>query len=150
LLQWLGAGRSFAIALSINVLMCLSLVVVGDAAFAVITLMVTRSCVYGLQKPLLEGFYARVDRESRYKAKAFIDTVVWRFGDLSIVLGMNGIAASGLLVLSKLGVMSFGLFSAAAASGSGLLGFTIDRWTRKPAAAASMPGKTEAVAQTSG
>ena len=44
--------------------------------------MTTRACAYGLQKPLLDGFYTRVDRESRYKAKAFIDTAVWRFGDL--------------------------------------------------------------------
>jgi AAA family ATP:ADP antiporter len=130
LLLWLGAGRTFALALSINFAMCVMLVAAGDPAYAVIALMITRSCAYGLQKPLLDGFYARVDRETRYKAKAFIDTVIWRFGDLAIVVGMSGLVSVGLVTLSKLGVTVYGLASATAAAGSGLLGWKVDRWTR--------------------
>lgn len=133
LLHWLGAGRTYALALALNVLMCVLLAVLADPAFALTALMVTRACAYGLQKPLLDGFYSRVDRESRYKAKAFIDTTVWRFGDLAIVLGMNGLVAAGLVTLSKAGVSIYGACCAAAAASSGLLGWKVDRWTRVPA-----------------
>lgn len=136
LLRWLGAGGAFALALGINFALSAWLAFSGVAAFAVVALMGTRGCAYGLQKPLLDSFYTRVDRESRYKAKAFIDTVVWRFGDLAVVIGMNGAVAAGLVTLSKLGVGVYGGACAAAASLSGLLGWKVDRWTR-----ADLPGK---------
>lgn len=130
LLRWLGAGGSFALALGINFVLSAWLAFSGVAAFAVLALMGTRACAYGLQKPLLDSFYTRVDRESRYKAKAFIDTAVWRFGDLAVVLGMSGAVAAGLVTVSKLGVAVYGSACALAASLSGLLGWKVDRWTR--------------------
>lgn len=45
----------------------------------------TRAGEFSLAKPARETLYTRVDREARYKAKAVIDTVVYRGGDLSFV-----------------------------------------------------------------
>lgn len=45
----------------------------------------TRASEFSLAKPARETLYTRVGREARYKAKAVIDTVVYRGGDLSFV-----------------------------------------------------------------
>ncbi len=45
----------------------------------------TRAGEFSLAKPARETLYTRVDREARYKAKAVIDTVIYRGGDLSFV-----------------------------------------------------------------
>jgi AAA family ATP:ADP antiporter len=45
----------------------------------------TRSGEFSLGKPGRETLYTRVDRESRYKAKALIDTTIYRAGDLTYV-----------------------------------------------------------------
>ena len=42
----------------------------------------TRGGSFALIKPARESVFTRVDRESRYKAKNFIDTVVYRGGDM--------------------------------------------------------------------
>jgi ATP:ADP antiporter, AAA family len=46
---------------------------------------VTRASEFSLNKPARETLYTRVDRESRYKAKAVIDTAIYRGGDLTFV-----------------------------------------------------------------
>jgi AAA family ATP:ADP antiporter len=46
---------------------------------------VTRGGEFGLGKPGRETIYTRVPREWRYKAKAAIDTFVYRTGDVSFV-----------------------------------------------------------------
>ncbi|RMH88635.1 MFS transporter [Lysobacter pythonis] len=53
--------------------------------FVAITQVLTRAGEFSLAKPGRETLYTRVDRESRYKAKAFIDTAVYRGGDLGFV-----------------------------------------------------------------
>src|SRR3546814_6298314 len=45
----------------------------------------TRAGEFSLMKPARETLYTRVSREARYKAKAAIDTVVYRGGDLTFV-----------------------------------------------------------------
>jgi AAA family ATP:ADP antiporter len=40
-----------------------------------------RSCDYAVARPAREVLYTVVPREDRYKAKNFIDTVVYRAGD---------------------------------------------------------------------
>lgn len=68
----------------------------------IITQVVRRAGNYALTKPAREVLFTVVDRESKYKAKNFIDTVVYRGGDAlsgwvfaglkSIGLGLSGIA----------------------------------------------------------
>lgn len=55
----------------------------------------TRSGEFSLSKPGRETLYTRVDREARYKAKAFIDTAVYRSGDLTYVWLHKWLAAFG-------------------------------------------------------
>ncbi|MCC7255014.1 MAG: MFS transporter, partial [Dokdonella sp.] len=55
----------------------------------------TRASAYGIFKPASDSLYTRVDAETRYKTKNFIDTSVWRFGDVVVTSGLNGVRALG-------------------------------------------------------
>ena len=65
--------------------------------------------------PRRETIYTRVDRESRYKAKAAIDTVVYRGGDLTFawvhkglsVFGSSVVFGAGLLVAAGMTASAF-------------------------------------------
>jgi len=67
---------------------------------------VTRAGNFALLQPARESVFTRVDREARYKAKAFIDTAVYRGGDLGLVwlhkllagFGSGAVFGVGLLV----------------------------------------------------
>lgn len=74
----------------------------------------TRSSEFSLGKPARETIYTRVGRESRYKAKAVIDTVVYRGGDLSFVWLHKLVAAFGSAAVftTGIGVAAMFLFSA--------------------------------------
>ena len=75
----------------------------------------TRAGEFSLAKPARETLYTRVDRESRYKGKAVIDTVVYRGADLLFawvhkfmaVFGSSTVFAAGIVVA---GLMSFNVF----------------------------------------
>jgi len=73
----------------------------------------TRAGEFSLAKPARETLYTRVDRESRYKAKAVIDTAIYRGGDVTFVWIHKGLAAFGSHVVFLAGVgvaaaMTFG------------------------------------------
>ncbi|GAA4860419.1 NTP/NDP exchange transporter [Luteimonas vadosa] len=67
---------------------------------------VTRASEFSLSKPARETLYTRVDRESRYKAKAAIDTVVYRGGDLTFVWLHKALSMLGskVVFLSGIGI----------------------------------------------
>lgn len=67
---------------------------------------VTRASEFSLAKPARETLYTRVDREERYKAKAVIDTVVYRGGDLTFVWAHKALSAMGssMVFVAGLGV----------------------------------------------
>lgn len=75
----------------------------------------TRAGEFSLGKPARETIYTRVDRESRYKAKAAIDTVVYRGGDLTFawvhkglsVFGSSVVFGAGLLVAAGMTASAF-------------------------------------------
>ena len=74
---------------------------------------VTRAGEFSLAKPARETLYTRVDRESRYKAKAVIDTAVYRGGDLTFVWAHKALATLGsqLVFVAGIGIalgMTFG------------------------------------------
>lgn len=82
---------------------------------------VTRASAYGVFKPAFDTLYTQVDAETRYKTKNFIDTAVWRFGDLVITSSLNllrglGTALPGFAALTML-----------AAAGSGWVGWRAAR-----------------------
>jgi AAA family ATP:ADP antiporter len=70
----------------------------------------TRAGEFSLAKPARETIYTRVDRETRYKGKAVIDTAVYRFGDLFFawvhkflaVFGSVAVFGGGLLIAGGL------------------------------------------------
>jgi AAA family ATP:ADP antiporter len=55
---------------------------------------VHRAGNFSLIAPARESLFTRVDRESRYKAKAFIDTAIYRGGDL-----VNGWVMAGIVAM---------------------------------------------------
>lgn len=71
---------------------------------------VLRAGEFSLAKPARETIYTRVGREARYKAKAVIDTVVYRGGDLTFVwlhkplamLGSTAVFGAGIGVAAGL------------------------------------------------
>lgn len=68
--------------------------VFGGAWIAAVAVL-TRASAYGIFKPASDSLYTRVDAETRYKTKNFIDTSVWRFGDVVVTSGLNGVRALG-------------------------------------------------------
>lgn len=82
---------------------------------------VHRAGNFALIAPARESLYTQVGRESRYKAKAFIDTAIYRGGDLVVGWGMAGVAAIGL----QLGQV--GLIGLAVAACWALLGLRVGR-----------------------
>ncbi|HMH68255.1 MAG TPA: hypothetical protein VK519_10065 [Pinirhizobacter sp.] len=59
---------------------------------------VTRGMAYGMTKPASDALYTRVAREERYKGKNFVETAVWRLGDVLVTSGVVGLRALGVSV----------------------------------------------------
>jgi len=73
----------------------------------------TRASEFSLAKPARETLYTRVSRESRYKAKAVIDTAVYRGGDVTFVWVHKALSVLGsqLVFVAGIGIalgMTFG------------------------------------------
>jgi AAA family ATP:ADP antiporter len=66
---------------------------------------ITRAGEFSLLKPARETLYTRVSREARYKAKAAIDTVVYRGGDLVFVWLHKLLAGFGPTAVFGVGVL---------------------------------------------
>src|SRR4029078_8067234 len=58
-----------------------TLALMPTVATLVVFQVLRRSCDYAVARPTREVLYTVVPREDRYKAKTFIDTVVYRAGD---------------------------------------------------------------------
>jgi AAA family ATP:ADP antiporter len=84
----------------------------------------TRAGEFSLAKPARETVYTRVDRESRYKGKAVIDTAIYRAGDLVFVWLHKGLA--------MLGSTAVFLTGAALAAGLGLAAWSLIRLQKQP------------------
>lgn len=65
----------------------------------------TRAGEFSLGKPARETIFTKVDRQSRYKAKAAIDTVVYRGSDLSFAWVHKGLSVFGSHVVFAGGVL---------------------------------------------
>ncbi len=73
----------------------------------------TRAGEFSLAKPARETLYTRIDRASRYKGKAVIDTAIYRGGDLSFawLYKLLSVLGSKAVFLAGIGValgLSFG------------------------------------------
>ena len=65
---------------------------------------VTRGMSFAFIKPARESLFTLVDRESRYKAKNFIDTVVYRGGDMTTSWAFLALSGLGLGLPALAGV----------------------------------------------
>ena len=96
--------------------------VLGMMPPVAIALIVSRGLAYGMAEPARHSLFTQVPRNERYKGQNAVDTAVWRFGDLAVALGMNG--------LRMLGVATAG-FAAIAATSAALAGLVGWRAARR-------------------
>jgi AAA family ATP:ADP antiporter len=89
-----------------------------------------RAANFGLTKPAREALFTVVSREDKYKAKAFIDTVVYRGMDMGVSWALEGVVL-GLATLALIGAPLAGAWTALAV----WLGLRSERLARAPAAA---------------
>ncbi|HAI58437.1 MAG TPA: MFS transporter [Xanthomonadaceae bacterium] len=74
----------------------------------------TRAGEFSLAKPARETLYTRVDAETRYKAKAFIDTALYRASDFTFVWVHKAIASLGSAFVFAVGTgMALAMLGAA-------------------------------------
>lgn len=125
LTRWLlvrfGAGWGLVLPALINVALLLMVAVGGTGDLWVfglavpvlaVMLVITRGFAYGMTKPAVDALYTRVPRETRYKGKNFVETAVWRFGDVLVTSGVSLLAWVGV------GVGGMGLIGAGVATAS--------------------------------
>ena len=85
-----GPASSIAGSEVVKLLTLVTLAFVGLPGAVAAALIVTRAGSYGVNNPAIDSLFTRVDRETRYKAKGFIDTAVWRFGDVLVMAAIQG------------------------------------------------------------
>lgn len=90
----IGPAAALALDGVVKAVMLAAFAIVGGPAIAVAAV-VTRASAYGIFKPASDSLYTQVDAETRYKTKNFIDTSVWRFGDVVVNSGLNGLRLLG-------------------------------------------------------
>jgi ATP:ADP antiporter, AAA family len=64
--------------------------------FLAVMMIATRGFMYGMTKPASDALYTRVPREMRYKGKNFVETAVWRFGDVLVTSGVTTLEGLGI------------------------------------------------------
>ena len=100
LLAWLGVAGTLALLPAVAVA---GFVVVGafpTLAVIVAFQVVRRAGEYAVAKPARELLFSVLDRERKYKAKNFIDTVVFRGGDATSGWLLTGLKTLGLGVVA--------------------------------------------------
>jgi ATP:ADP antiporter, AAA family len=102
-----------------NLVVLTALAFTAHPVAVAVAIVITRAGAYGVVQPARESLFTRVDREARYKAKNFIDTVVWRGGDIGVTVGLSALKQVGMAI------PGFALLCAAAAAGSAWLGYIL-------------------------
>jgi AAA family ATP:ADP antiporter len=108
LTRWLlvryGAGWGLLLPALVNVLLLGGVAWIGGGDLALlgysvpllaVMQVITRGFAYGMTKPAVDALYTRVPRETRYKGKNFVETAVWRFGDLVVTSAVSGLRVLG-------------------------------------------------------
>lgn len=86
---------------------------IGSMPAVAIALIVSRGLAYGMAEPARHSLYTRVPRSVRYKGQNAVDTAVWRFGDTTIALAMNGLRSVGVVTAGFAGLSALAAFTAA-------------------------------------
>lgn len=96
LISKLGLAVAMAVAPVLTALGFLSLALVPAILLFVAVRALRGAAHYGLERPSREILFTTVTREEKYKAKSFIDTVVYRGGDVVGGWMEGGLSALGL------------------------------------------------------
>jgi AAA family ATP:ADP antiporter len=105
IIKWFRVGVALAIVPGFALLGYLGLGAYPTLVVLSVFMVLYRAGRYSIARPAREVLFTVVDREERYKSKAFIDAAVYRGGDL-----VNGWAITGLEVLG-LGVAGIAFFA---------------------------------------
>lgn len=106
LLKWLGVGVTLAILPALSVIGFMSVGLKPTLVMLVIFLTLRRATNFAVARPARETLFTVVSREDKYKAKNFIDTIVYRTGD------QIGAWTSSLLERLTLGLREVSLVAA--------------------------------------
>ncbi|EIL98477.1 NTP/NDP exchange transporter [Rhodanobacter thiooxydans] len=99
-----GAGWGLVVPSLVNLALLVGVALIGGGSFAffsysvpllAVMQVITRGFAYGMTKPAVDALYTRVPRETRYKGKNFVETAVWRFGDLVVTSAVSGLRMLG-------------------------------------------------------
>lgn len=118
MLTWLGIGGTLAVTPLCAGAGFLGLALLPALATVIAAQAVVRAARYAIARPARELLFTVVSREDKYKAKSFIDTVVYRGGDAVSAWAFSGLQALGL---AATGIAVIGLPLAALWLANGLL-----------------------------
>ncbi len=99
-----GAGWGLVLPSLVNLALLAGVALLGSGNFLffgysvpllAVMLVITRGFAYGMTKPAVDALYTRVPRETRYKGKNFVETAVWRFGDVVVTSAVSGLRMLG-------------------------------------------------------
>ncbi|MBS0439297.1 MAG: MFS transporter [Proteobacteria bacterium] len=113
-----GPASSIAGTEVVKMLTLISLALIGMPGAVAAALIVTRAGSYGVNNPAIDSLFTHVDRETRYKAKGFIDTAVWRFGDVVVIAAIQGLRDLAVHVPSLAWIATTPAFAAMSALAS--------------------------------
>ena len=102
--QRFGVTASLVISPILMVATCLGLLVAPTLFMVQATRAVQRISQYAIARPSREVLFTVVDQQSKYKAKNVIDTVVYRFGDVTAAWMQAGLRAAGFGLLGAVGL----------------------------------------------
>ncbi|GJE37422.1 NTP/NDP exchange transporter [Methylobacterium persicinum] len=100
----LGVAATLALLPAFSVLGFAALAVAPTIGVIVAFQVLRRAGNFAIARPIREVLFTVVPREDRYKAKSFIDTVVYRLGDQAGAWSFTGLGAVGLGVAGVSGV----------------------------------------------
>jgi AAA family ATP:ADP antiporter len=105
LLKWLGVGLTLAILPALSVIGFMGLGYAPTLTLLVLFLTVRRAGNFAFARPARETLFTVINREDKYKAKNFIDTVVYRVGDqigawTTPALGWLGLKMAGISLVA--------------------------------------------------
>ena len=105
LLKWLGVGLTLAILPALSVIGVTGMGIAPTLVLLVAFLTVRRAGNFAFARPARETLFTVINREDKYKAKNFIDTVVYRVGDqigawTTPALGWLGLKLAGISLVA--------------------------------------------------
>jgi AAA family ATP:ADP antiporter len=111
LLRRFGVTASLLLSPLIMLAACFGIILAPSFFMVQTARALQRISQYAIARPSREVLFTVVDQQSKYKAKNVIDTVVYRFGDLTAAWMQAGLRAAGFALI---GAMALGIAVSAA------------------------------------